>query len=234
MLNEVDENLYSSLPLPAGTKSIRVLDVHPSRSGNISDPITSDLRVISLNDHVEFAALSYVWGVYAIDCHTISCNGLSVEVTANAYSALQHLRQALGKFTIWIDAICINQGDELEKCDQIPFMGEIFSTAKKVYFWLGEGNVVSDKAMNFLLTAGFVEYFSSCKSPAGSYISQSLQPLLAAASVWRSFLTLKETKFVVDGKCNPKVNFFNTVDESQHSTNTSFRAQFNPCCFKNV
>lgn len=52
--------------------------------------------------------------------------------------------------TIWIDSICINQSDNIEKAGQIPLMGDIFSTAETVYIWLDEGNDQSVKAINYI------------------------------------------------------------------------------------
>jgi hypothetical protein len=39
---------------------------------------------------------------------------------------------------IWIDAICIDQSNNLEKLQQIPLMGKVYSTASKVLVYLGE------------------------------------------------------------------------------------------------
>ncbi|KAF2032904.1 heterokaryon incompatibility, partial [Setomelanomma holmii] len=39
---------------------------------------------------------------------------------------------------IWIDAMCINQGDDKEKMGQIQMMTDIYRNAKKVMIWLGE------------------------------------------------------------------------------------------------
>jgi len=90
---------------------------------------------------------------------TIICGALCLDVTENGNAALQHLRRKLGKFTIWIDAICINQKDKIEKEQQIPLMGDVYSRAEKAYMWLGEGNEKSDRAMAFLARSGLLEYF---------------------------------------------------------------------------
>jgi hypothetical protein len=36
-------------------------------------------------------------------------------ILPNLHSALRNIRDKLGSFTIWIDVICINQGEEREK-----------------------------------------------------------------------------------------------------------------------
>jgi hypothetical protein len=38
---------------------------------------------------------------------------------------------------LWIDAICIDQGNNAEKAAQIPLMGEVYSRAGRVLAWLG-------------------------------------------------------------------------------------------------
>ena len=38
---------------------------------------------------------------------------------------------------IWIDAICIDQKNPLEKTTQIPLMGEVYNNAELVLAWLG-------------------------------------------------------------------------------------------------
>lgn len=39
---------------------------------------------------------------------------------------------------LWVDAICINQGDEEEKAQQVTSMTRIFGLASRVVVWLGE------------------------------------------------------------------------------------------------
>ncbi|KAI9779440.1 MAG: hypothetical protein M1839_007405 [Geoglossum umbratile] len=38
---------------------------------------------------------------------------------------------------IWVDAICINQSDDLEKAEQVALMGDIYKSAQSVVIWLG-------------------------------------------------------------------------------------------------
>jgi hypothetical protein len=38
----------------------------------------------------------------------------------------------------WLDAICINQGDEKEKAIQVPLLWKIFSDAESVLVYRGE------------------------------------------------------------------------------------------------
>jgi hypothetical protein len=42
---------------------------------------------------------------------------------------------------VWVDAICINQTDDLEKEHQIDLMRDIYSSAREVIMWLGEPGI---------------------------------------------------------------------------------------------
>lgn len=156
--------LYQSCQLPSGSKCIRVLDILPTSSSAPnpdSEPIKCNLRVISLENQPKFTALSYVWGIYSPVPDFISCNSIQVKVTNNCYLALRYLRKKLGKLTIWLDAVCINQDDQHEKSRQISLMGEIYSLADCVYVWLGEGTTATDRAMEYMANAGLQRYYKT-------------------------------------------------------------------------
>ena len=51
----------------------------------------------------------------------------------------------------WIDAICINQDDMLERGHQVGFMRDIYSTADFVMAWLGRGDpAIVDPALDMI------------------------------------------------------------------------------------
>jgi hypothetical protein len=150
---EVSRNsaLYRSLPPFQSPTEIRVLDLAalgPDSSSNT--PIEVVLRIIDLDHNVPFTALSYVWGDYAIPRDIMYCNDIPIELTRNCWSALWHLRKIFGAVPIWVDAVCINQSDELEKSFQIPLMEKIYSSADQVYIWLGNGTPSTNTAMDYL------------------------------------------------------------------------------------
>ena len=62
-----------------------------------------------------------------------------------------------------INLICINQDDREEKSTQLPLMGEIYSRAKNVYIWLGDGTAGTDRAMQYLNRGGLSRYFEAEK-----------------------------------------------------------------------
>jgi hypothetical protein len=90
-----------------------------------------------LDDEPEFYAVSYVWGTAAASV-TIECDGAPLLITPSAYQMLEHLQ--LDQKPLWVDAICIDQGNSEEKAAQIPLMRYIYAQATSVIIWLGLPN----------------------------------------------------------------------------------------------
>lgn len=140
------EELYWSLPLPAGSHSIRLLELEAPSASSL-DKLQGKLRIACLCDRPKVIALSYVWGGGQ---QTISIDGTDFQITKNCFDASMSLRAQYGKLTIWVDAICINQKDVSEKSDQVPMMKEIYTWAATVYVWLANGTAQSDAAIDCL------------------------------------------------------------------------------------
>ncbi|KAF2256340.1 hypothetical protein BU26DRAFT_381118, partial [Trematosphaeria pertusa] len=91
-----------------------------------------------------YSAVSYTWVEPAFSQRLWLRSNKSADynaylpITQNVKIMLQHLRKAHKARFLWINAICLNQRDDAEKAVQIPLMGEIYSEAHKVHFWLGE------------------------------------------------------------------------------------------------
>ncbi|KAI9146935.1 hypothetical protein HJFPF1_12964 [Paramyrothecium foliicola] len=79
-----------------------------------------------------YTALSYVWGSTE-NPEYIFLNGRNkVPVTRNLFEALQTLRLPKKGRRLWIDAICINQQDPIEKESQVRLMQRIYRQADSV------------------------------------------------------------------------------------------------------
>jgi hypothetical protein len=138
---------YYNTPLDLSTRSIRLLRF--GKQGD--DRIICDLNAFNVNACPLFMALSYAWGP-PHPTHEIMVNGQPFLVGENLWHALQTLAelkddtrhtplqygQLEGLGYIWIDAICINQEDVLERGHQVNMMKDIFSTASLVIAWLGD------------------------------------------------------------------------------------------------
>lgn len=71
-----------------------------------------------------------------------SCD-VVVQVAENLKAALRqfqkrHFNSGEQTYPFWIDAPCVNQTDNKDKTVQVQCMGKIFSSAEKVFIWLGE------------------------------------------------------------------------------------------------
>ncbi|KAI8312833.1 Heterokaryon incompatibility protein 6, OR allele [Colletotrichum sp. SAR11_59] len=104
------------------------------------------------HDWGDFLALSYVWGP-PTPIQYIFLNGHQFPVGPNLFQALLHLRpneRIRQGFTLWIDAICINQEDIAERSAQVGRMRDIYAAAWQVVIWLGSEADDSELGMSAL------------------------------------------------------------------------------------
>ncbi|KAK1763780.1 heterokaryon incompatibility protein-domain-containing protein [Phialemonium atrogriseum] len=121
---------------------------------------------------------------------------VKAKVGAEKYLSHIHTRLRDGALPIWIDAVCINQGDGNEKTTQVREMSAIYSGAKLVIAWLGLAGDGSDVAFTKLHRIGRFQAArhtssgTSAQHPLGGplrCISQPLLPILTSApSLMRS------------------------------------------------
>jgi len=97
------------------------------------------------DDSRHYSAVSYTWGdepasrvLICASNDRESREGFELLITPNVNALLRRLREAHKPIYLRLDAICLNQQDEIEKSQQIPLMEEIYKAARKVYLWLGE------------------------------------------------------------------------------------------------
>ena len=117
-----------------GSIFTRLVKIQP---GNPSNIIQCELGIVDLKYRPPYEALSYVWGNPEL-CVNIICNGHPKSVTSNLGAALRRLRYQDEERTFWIDALCINQENSNERSQQVAYMKEIYSQARRVVVWLGE------------------------------------------------------------------------------------------------
>lgn len=126
-----DANMFSYQILEEPSKYIRVLRILPG----IGSILQCSLTHVSLRkgSHV---CLSYCWGTQEAT-HDIAVNGYQFRVRPNIYNFLYTARNRGLTHLFWIDAISINQADDVEKSVQVGMMGEIYHCATKTIVWLG-------------------------------------------------------------------------------------------------
>jgi hypothetical protein len=108
-----------------------------------------------------FEALSYTWGSNEdhADIEVVHvAQSLSLDSTMtvqqNLLDALIHLRSPTSTRTLWIDAICLNQEDLVERSQQVKRMGDIYRCAWRVVVWLGLPAFNSSRALQLLGRVG--------------------------------------------------------------------------------
>lgn len=171
---------YSPLPTPSSIRVLEILNATVLVEGQFL--LAHQISTVDLKDDPTYYALSYTWGnprmVYkagrdddaelrsaADQCFPILCDGRILMVSRNLYDALKQLRESdeLGPLVegqtnlsplryIWIDAICINQGDTPERNSQVEMMGEIYKSASLVLVWLGPRGWFTDQALATIST----------------------------------------------------------------------------------
>jgi hypothetical protein len=125
--------MYSQLK--SSRSEIRTLDLFP---GAWDDAIEGRLQAVSLDNQLTFKAISYVWGD-SQHKREIIVDDRPVSVTQNLFTGLQRIRDPTARLTIWVDALCINQADDDERCSQVQLMRKIYTSATEVLIWLGYG-----------------------------------------------------------------------------------------------
>lgn len=138
-------NLYST-SLDIESYDIRILSIQP---GSGDDPIQCTLELASLINPGSYIALSYCWGILTLTAEII-VNTQIIPVRANLATALKRLREH-GFFRVWVDALCINQGDRVERSLQVRNMMQIYSVAKFVFVWAGDAGFDEVESVKYLL-----------------------------------------------------------------------------------
>jgi hypothetical protein len=150
-------NIYRRLP---EGQWIRCL--HLDKATSYDDVIVGHFTLETLKRPPEYTALSYTWAdedgdaslsssiriVKPPESHDVSHTLL--RVTRNCELALRRLRNAHA--IVWIDAICINQSDDVERSRQVAVMASIYANASHVFIYVGENRLGSDDDGEALLS----------------------------------------------------------------------------------
>ncbi|EXJ57183.1 hypothetical protein A1O7_07530 [Cladophialophora yegresii CBS 114405] len=129
--------------------TIRVLHLLPGAS---KDPILCEIEHVSLDEGVEYNALSYAWGDPG-ERVAISVFGHGFQVTASLAEALRAFRKRQKTVPVWADAVCINQTDPAERAEQVGRMRDVYANARQVIVWLGNGSAMSELGLTVIRKA---------------------------------------------------------------------------------
>ncbi|KAL1857044.1 hypothetical protein Daus18300_010492 [Diaporthe australafricana] len=133
-LNPTSDFQYDPLP---GQGFIRLLTILP---GEDEELIQLQLSAVKLDDsHDSYESLSYVWGNPKQPKKLVIVNGASLEIYESLNTFLMNIRPSTTSASrvVWVDAICINQNDMIERNQQIPLMDIIYQSSMRTVVWLG-------------------------------------------------------------------------------------------------
>ncbi|PQE27374.1 heterokaryon incompatibility HET-6 protein [Rutstroemia sp. NJR-2017a WRK4] len=118
---------------------------------DVSSPIHTTLEVFRHDDCPEYETVSYTWG--GEDGDSTPCRPVFVGPywnillqTKNCWDMLRYMRPWRGIRMVWVDAICINQNDAVERAQQVAKMGAIYRSCSRVFVYLGSDIVSADRS----------------------------------------------------------------------------------------
>lgn len=113
---------------------IRVLKLLPSES--FDAPLECRLVHRPLcGDADDYEALSYVWGEKEFTAE-ITLDNEPYFITSNLEMAMRYLRRPSVERTLWVDALCINQHDLVERSQQVLLMKDIYARCTADLAWM--------------------------------------------------------------------------------------------------
>ncbi|KAH8883066.1 hypothetical protein GQ53DRAFT_664789 [Thozetella sp. PMI_491] len=204
-LNKRGDYVYTDLPAVNvhGRPWIRLMRILSLSTDK--EPVNVELQPFQVTDDTNYDCISYTWGdpicrdltqsgfeeiITGELNRTIHCHGRRLPVTQNLVDALEQLGKSGyapdENRWLWyesslfyrIDAICINQQSDQEKCRQVPLMGRIYKQARQVIIWLGRDDLHSQYARPVLdiLSSPLVQI----PAAGTSFVSLNDEALLAA------------------------------------------------------
>lgn len=168
---------------PLRDGEIRLIDLYPGREG---EPLRCQLRNVSFLSRPQYESLSYCWGLNRPEAE-IQAGHDAIPVTKNLSTALQHLRSRDAR-ALWIDAICINQSDVVERSQQVALMKDIFECSERTVVWLGEESEDSPRAVQLIRQLAHASKERGSHRFWTSHESTRLPPLYDPA--WRALALL--------------------------------------------
>ncbi|RYN72156.1 hypothetical protein AA0117_g8868 [Alternaria alternata] len=133
-----DSTIFKHEPLDHTEASIRLVHLLPTLSPR--NQIQCSITHATVG--AKYTCLSYRWGDPS-PSQDILIDGKLFTIRQNLFDFLATAREkaasdasaSLGPF--WVDALCIDQSDVLERNHQVRQMGTIYRNAAQVYVWLG-------------------------------------------------------------------------------------------------
>ncbi|KAF5009937.1 hypothetical protein FDECE_3879 [Fusarium decemcellulare] len=150
--------------------NIRLLRLHPKLPFRA---VKGSLRKTGLTrgERPGYEAISYTWGKSPVKDKTLVVDGRALACTSATYNALQNSTSWWHSRYVWIDAVCINQEDQVEKAEQVACMRYIYSRATVVRVQIDPcmGEDTCGAASLIRKIAWFIYDFNPLSSELGSF-----------------------------------------------------------------
>lgn len=152
-----------------------------------------DARLLDLEDNVETLGRARR--------HRIVCDGRLVKVTGNLRDALHMLSNSINMPLMpktptyyWVDAVCVDQQNVLERNAQVARMADIFHRASGVVVWLGREDDFTADALEVIEKVSAIPDIDWSRIPYTSFydsadVTHSLKPRLTHRN-WLGFIAL--------------------------------------------
>ena len=148
---------YQPLPPQQGDNAFfRLLSLEP---GTCYDPIVCQLQTATIpcpdlqgpskERCPAYEAVSYTWGP-KVPMREINLGYWVVRVRENLWHFLHHRRDSAEPTLLWVDALCIDQSNLIERASQVQLMKRIYGGAQRVLVWLGPADNSSRVAMKLI------------------------------------------------------------------------------------
>jgi hypothetical protein len=140
---------YKYRAMPDPSTWIRLLEILPAVDPDTM--IRCRLFETKLANAPPYAALSYSWGDN-LERSVITIGGHAFYVIKNQLILLRGMRSRIedANPAIWLDALCIDQTDPVERSAQVTIMGTVFAQAREIVVGLSDGDDSHDKGVHLL------------------------------------------------------------------------------------
>ena len=118
-------SVYETTALDLAYQNIRLVKLQPAFESD-SSMIKCNFQCFPLSKCPPYVALSYTWGP-ANSLKEIQINSRRFMIRENLWWFLQHMRLRSWRKLFWIDALCIDQSNILERNHQVNSMRQIYS-----------------------------------------------------------------------------------------------------------
>lgn len=130
-------------PLDPDGKEIRLLKLHPTAKHGKDGPLRCTLVHYALQgtngETLEYETVSYAWGD-PTPTAKIVVNDLTLLFPRETQKALRRLRLRDRPRLLWIDAVCIDQSNTVERGQQVAIMADVYRQGSRNLVYLGEDN----------------------------------------------------------------------------------------------